>query len=136
MPQTLRPRNGRMKSQEPRARMVMNRTTDASAMTASRMRIWVALQRAGRAASAKFGPPPQQQPEEGRRAHDAEDGADGDFVGEADQPADNVAGQHEAGSGEADPRNGAAQIVAHDGADEIGHDEPEERDGAGGDDHH
>src|SRR5690606_3212720 len=72
--------------------------------------------------------------QEQQRADDAEHGADRDLVGVADEAADNVRGQHQAGAGEPDPGQRAAHVVAHDGAHQVGNDEAEKRDRAGGDD--
>ena len=77
--------------------------------------------------------PPEQQIEEHRAARDPGHRADGNLVGKADEPAEDIAGQHQPRSARGDPAERAAQIVAHQPRHDVGHGEADERDHA--DDH-
>src|SRR5690554_513665 len=106
MPSSLRPRNGMMKLQEPRASMVMNSTTAASASSAMMARLVVGekrpqRRRPGRAVWMVLTDtrrPPEQEQQEERAADEADHGADGDLVREAQRAPQDVARQHEAGA--------------------------------------
>src|SRR5690606_11051992 len=142
MPSSLRPRNGMMKLHEPRASRVMNSTTAASASSAMMPRLAAGekrpqRRRAGRAVVTALllvltdtRGPPQEQQQEQRPADEADHGADGDLVGEAQHPAEDVAQQHEAGAEHRQPRDGAAHVVADQQAHHVGHHQPDEGDGA------
>src|SRR5690554_1084155 len=142
MPSTLRPRKGMMKLHEPRASSVMKSTTTPMASSAKMMRLaWGAKRpqrrlrgRAGWVTLADTRGPPQQHEEEDGAAHEAYDGADGDLEGVAQRAPQDVAGQHEAGAEDGQPRDGTAHVVAYQQADHVGHHQADEGDGAHG--HH
>src|SRR4051794_33031835 len=70
---------------------------------------------------------PQQQIEEHSAADDSDHDADRDFIGIADDAAQNIAGQYEAGAAHRHPGHGAAHIVADHQADQIGDDQAKKR---------
>jgi hypothetical protein len=73
---------------------------------------------------------PEQQVKKDHAADDADDDADRDFIGRANNAAQNIAGEHEAGAHHGHPGDGAAHVVANHEADEVGDDEAKEGDGA------
>src|SRR5699024_8241439 len=83
---------------------------------------------------------PQQQDDEHHGADDAEDQGDRHLERHDDGAADEVADGDDGDAEQAHPRQVAAQVVAAEHRDDVGHDQPEERqvahhhgDHAGGD---
>src|SRR6218665_3515463 len=114
MPQSLRPRNGRTKSHEPRARMV-RKPTIATTSSRPRMistRAGVSARMRVSARLAKLFPPPEQKQKEDGGTDDTENGAGRDLVGEAHETTNDVGGKYEGSAGQSDPGNGTAHVVA------------------------
>src|SRR5690606_3353219 len=112
---SLRPRQGMMKLQLPRAPSVMKQMMEISAITAR-----MVSTRAGRdgekrvagaaAVSVPMATRPQQEIAEDHAAHDPPPDADGNFVGHAHEAPDDIAGEDEGRAPDRDPGHGARHV--------------------------
>src|SRR5690606_24887478 len=144
---SLRPRKGSTKLQLPLAPRVMKQIMEMSASAPSTRRT-----KAGRDSlpmrrtlgagtgtvvteSGCIGTRPEQEIKENHAADYANDDADRDFIGRAQDATQDIAGENEARAHDRHPGHGAAHVVADHEADEIWDDEPEKRDGADGNQH-
>src|SRR5690554_123883 len=118
------------KLQLPREPSVMKQTTETSARTTRMTRTMAGRLQRILGSILAF---PQEQIQKQEAADDADNHADRNFVRVADDAPQNVAGKHEPGPQNRDPWHGPAHVVADHQAHDVGHDQPEERDGADGD---
>src|SRR6185312_9128460 len=139
-------RRGRMYPRLPRRSMVINTTTSTAVRSPSRMiqvrgrtvltvRRLCCVRAAGRTVSAILAGP-QQQVQENGAADGGDNDAHGDFVGEPDGAADDVAEQDEAGAEHGHPRYRAADAVAEHQRNQVGHHQAQEGNGTDVDHHH